>query len=81
MTLAVFELITRLRVVPHFPSGMVSDSRASEMRAPMKIIPCEKGKMCRGREKNEGLQTKSKLLTLHGQLILVCEVCIADQIN
>ena len=47
----------------------------------MKIIPCETGKMRRGREKNEGLQTKSKLLTLHGQLILVCEVCIAFQIN
>ena len=43
---------------------MVPDSRASKTRAPMKIIPCEKGKMRRGREKNEGLQTKSKLLTL-----------------
>ena len=45
------ELITRLRVVPHFPSGMVPDSRASEMRAPMKIISCEKNKMRQGERK------------------------------
>ena len=34
-----------------------------------------------GREKNEGLQTKPKLLSLHGQLILECEVRIPFQIN
>ena len=32
------------------------------------------------REKNEGLKTKPKLLTLHGRMILECEVRITFQI-
>ena len=68
----------RLRVVPHFSSR---DSRASETRARVKITPREKRRHAAGREKNEGLQTKPKLLTLHGRLILECEVRIPFQIN
>ena len=33
-----------------------------------------------GREKNERLQTKPKFFTLHGRMILECEVRIAIQI-
>ena len=50
-------LVHRLRVVPHFSSG-------SETRARVKITPREKRRHAAGREKNEGLQTKPKLLTL-----------------
>ena len=38
----------------------------------MEISPPEKRRHAAGREKNEGLQTKPKLLTLHGRLILQC---------
>ena len=69
----------RLRVVPHFSSGIVR--RAWETRARVKITPREKRLHAAGREKNEGLQTKPKLLTLHGRLILECEVRIPFQIN
>ena len=40
------------------------DSRASKTRACVKITPREKRRYAAGREKNEGLQTKPKLLTL-----------------
>ena len=46
-----FELITRLRVVPQFPSRIVPDSRASETLAPAKIIPREKGETWQGERK------------------------------
>ena len=48
----------RLRVVPIF----LRDSRASETRARVKITPREKRRLAAGRQKNEGLQTKPKLL-------------------
>ena len=63
------------------PPFFLRDSRASETRVRMKITPGEKRRQAVGREKNEGLQTKPKLLTLHGPLILECEVCIPFQIN
>ena len=69
----------RLRVVPHFSSGIVE--RASETRACLKITPREERRHTVGREKNEGLQTEPKLLILHGQLTLECEVRIPFQVN
>ena len=57
------------------------DSRVTEMREHVKITPCEKQRHAARREKNEGLQTKPKLFTLHGRLILECEVHIPFQIN
>ena len=47
----IFDL--RLQVVPHFSLGMVERA---------KITPREKRRHAVGREKNEGLQTKPKLL-------------------
>ena len=49
-------------------AGYLRDSRASERRARVKITPREKRRHAAGREKNEGLQTKPKLLTLHFSL-------------
>ena len=48
---------TRLRVVPHFSSGIVEREKP---RARVKITPREKRRHAVGREKNEGLQTKPK---------------------
>ena len=70
-------LKTRLRVVPHFSSGIVE--RAKRERT-WKSPHARKASTV-GREKNEGLQTKPKLLTLHGWPILECEVRIPFQIN
>ena len=70
-------LFDRLRVVPHFSSGIVERAK----RERVKINPREKRRHAAGREKNEGLQTKPKLLTLHGRLISECEVRIPFQIN
>ena len=63
------------------PPFFLRDGRASETRARVKITPREKRGRAVGRKKNEGLQTKPKRLTLHGQLILECEVRIPFQIN
>ena len=63
------------------PPFFLRDRRASKTRARVKITPREKRRHAAGREKNEGLQTKAKLLTLYGQLILECEVLIPFQIN
>ena len=52
-------------------SFFLRDSRASETQARVKITPREKRRHAAGREKNEGLQTKPKLLTLHGRLIFL----------
>ena len=52
----------RLRVVPHFSSGIYSS--VSETRARVKITPCEKRRHTARREENERLQTKPKLLNL-----------------
>ena len=46
------------------PPFFLRDSRASETRACVKITPREKRRHAAGREKNEGLQTKPKLLNL-----------------
>ena len=51
---------TRSKLCPLF----LRDSRASETRACVKITPREKRRHAAGREKNEGLQTKPKLLNL-----------------
>ena len=55
----------RLRVVPHFSLGIVEQvKRECAWKSPhaRKVV-----------EKNEGVQTKPKLLTLHGRPILACE--------
>ena len=44
------------------PPFFLRDSRASKTRARVKITPREKRRHAAGREKNEGLQTKPKLL-------------------
>ena len=55
---------------PYFLETMSSapfffrDSRASETRGRVKITPREKRRHATGREKNEGLQTKPRLLNL-----------------
>ena len=51
---------TRRKLCPLF----LRDSGASETRARVKITPREKGEHAAGREKNEGLQKKPKLLHL-----------------
>ena len=53
-----------LAVDYEYSSYFLRDSRASETRARVKITPREKRREAEVREKNEGLQTKSKLLTL-----------------
>ena len=58
------------------PPFFLRDGRASEMQARVKITPREKRGHAVGRKKNEGLQTKPKLLTLYGRLILEWEVGI-----
>ena len=55
----------RLRVVPHFSLGIVEQVKCKcTWKSPhaRKVV-----------EKNEGVQTKPKLLTLHGWPILACE--------
>ena len=64
--------VNRVRSVPHFCSGIVERAKCDRSW---------KSPHAAGREKNEGLQTKPKLLTLHGRLILECEVRIPFQIN
>ena len=60
----------RLRVVPHFSLGTVEQvKRECTWKSPH-------ARKAVGREKNEGVQTKPKLLTLHGWPILACEVRI-----
>ena len=53
-----------LAVDYEYSSYFLRDSRANDTRARVKIIPREKRWEAEVREKNEGLQTKSKLLTL-----------------
>ena len=61
-------------------SFSLRDIRVSETRERAWKSPHRERQDAAGREKNEGLQTKPKLLTLHGQMILECEVGIAIQI-
>ena len=63
------------------PPFFLKDRRASETRARVKITPRQKRRHAAQRENNEGLQTKPKLLTIHGRLVLECEVRIPFQIN
>ena len=65
-----------LRVVPRFPSGILERAKRERVWK----SPHQERRDAAGREKNEGLQTKPKLLTLHGRMILGYEVPIAFRI-
>ena len=77
--------ISRLRVVPIFPqgSGLLRDIvEWAKLECAWKSPHARKARRLRGeREKNEGLQTKPKLLTFQGRMILECEVRITFRIN